>query len=91
MIDPKPRYRVKARRALTVVQLPPKAADPDVLDAIDEFRGKLVEEAAVSIALVAISADGSCLSRYTWGEGASFFSLTGAVQRLALRMDAENY
>lgn len=90
LIEPKPRYRVKARRELTVVQFPPKAADLVVLDAVDEFRSKLVEEAAVSIAMVAIGADGSCLSRYTWGEGESFFNLIGAVDRLAYRLHVEN-
>lgn len=91
MPEPKPRYRVKARRELTVVQFPAREPDLDVLDAIDEFRGKVVEEAAVSVAMVAVGADGSCLSRYTWAVDESFFALTGAVTRLCYRMQVENY
>lgn len=90
LTEPKPRYRVKARRELTVVQFPPRGPNLDVLGALDEFRGHVVEEAAVSIAMVAIGADGSCLSRYTWGEGESFFKLLGAVDRLAYRLHDEN-
>lgn len=81
---------MKARRELTVVQFPQPAAAVDVLDAMDEFRTHVESEAAVSIAMVAIAANGSCLSRYTWKEGASFFALNGAVQRLANRLMVEN-
>lgn len=83
----KPRYRVKARREAKLVPLPARVIDPEVIAALEEFRGHAERNAAVAVAIVAVAADGSMMSRYTANH--HHFALFGGVHSLAWRMKWE--
>jgi hypothetical protein len=87
-MNAKPRYRVKAGRALTVVPFQ-NTPDPEVIEMLAEVSDGAVSGGAVSGAFVTIARDGTVSSGYVRGNSGSLFALIGAVTHLQLRIRDE--